>query len=96
MLDLQLPIIPNHDPTHFLLSQVENLSDVQHAIWSHWMEYLFSMCVDNPDGSKCIPSGLVERWSRQLETKYVDLSESEKDADRQEAIRIISWLAQST
>ncbi len=30
----------------------EQLADVQHGIWSHWMRYLFSVCQRNEDGDQ--------------------------------------------
>lgn len=73
---------------------VEEVAAIQHDQWSGWMEYLFSKCNDNidrfslePDGQLIIPAWAVERWKRQLLTKYADLSEEEKESDRKEAER---------
>ena len=41
----------------------------------------------NQDGSLTIPKAFVDRWSRQINTNYIDLSSKEKDSDRKEAIR---------
>jgi hypothetical protein len=68
---------------------VEALADYAHVAWSGWMSYLFSKTTPNPDGSVTIPAELVERWARQIETTYDDLSEPEKDSDRIEAKKII-------
>lgn len=67
----------------------EVLADTQHSIWSHWMVYLFSRCTKNDDGSMTIPPDLVERWNRQLDTPYQDLSEAEKGSDRDQADKVI-------
>ena len=85
-----LPIIPEDNPVHFLLENIELLAELQHEIWAHWMDYLFSICTDNPDGSVTIPFELVTRWKRQIVTDYSDLSEKEKNSDREQAIHIIS------
>lgn len=68
----------------------ERLADVQHAIWAHWMRYQFSVCQPNGDGSVTIPADKVERWSRQMATNYVDLTEKERESDREQADKIIS------
>jgi len=73
---------------------LESLADVQHAIWAHWMEYLFSRCERNPDGSATIPATLVERWQRQVSTVYTDLTERERDSDRQQAAKVLTVLAE--
>lgn len=77
----------------------EELADLAHKQWSGWMEYLFSKGNKNEDGTFTIPAWAVERWERQLNTEYKDLSESEKDSDRNEADKFIdafeNYLARS-
>lgn len=62
---------------------LEELASIQHDIWSHWMKYMFSVC-ENIDGHLVIPEKLVGRWEAQLETKYKDLTEKEKESDREQ------------
>ena len=70
------------------------LANLIHEIWSHWMIYLFSRCAfiqDKKDSDKyVIPTHLVQRWTRQIKTKYSDLPEHEKQSDRDQADKIIS------
>ena len=68
---------------------IEALADQEHVSWSHWMAYLFSVCVTEPDGSVHIPVHLVERWQRQVNTPYVQLTEPEKESDRHQVNRIL-------
>jgi hypothetical protein len=68
------------------------LADVQHEIWSHWMRYLFSVCVPATDGTVRIPVRFVERWQRQAEMPYSELTETEKDSDREQADKILAAL----
>ena len=70
---------------------LEALAAIQHEIWAHWMRYLFSVCTLNEDGSVTIPKESVERWQRQIDTKYENLSEKEKASDRRQANKV--WLA---
>lgn len=74
----------------------EVLADVQHAIWAHWMRYVFSICPQNDDGSVTIPADKVTRWKRQVDTLYVDLTEKEKDSDRSQADKVIHAIANNT
>ena len=39
----------------------------------------------NVDGTWTMPKWAVERWTRQMNTEYKNLSEEEKDSDRREA-----------
>jgi hypothetical protein len=68
----------------------ERLAAEQHAIWAHWMKYQFSCCVINEDGSVTIPADKVERWKRQMETPYSDLTDREKLSDIDMATRVIN------
>lgn len=60
----------------------EKLASAQHDIWSHWMTYMFSCGHMNDNGTWTMPKEKVERWQRQMNTAYADLSKSEKDSDR--------------
>ena len=74
-------------------SGVEVEAAVEHDRWSHWQRYLHAQCEPREDGSLVIPSELVARWARQMTTHYEDLSEEEKESDR-EQVRI-RWAAVS-
>lgn len=71
---------------------IEKLADYEHERWSRWQKHVFSKCIINPDGSFTIPKEFVDRWIRQINTNYKDLSEPEKDSDREEAIKIIECI----
>jgi len=70
----------------------EGLASIQHDIWSHWMEYFFSQCAVDETGNCLIPKNKVEQWQRQMRTQYEDLSELEKESDRDQADNILSVL----
>lgn len=67
----------------------EALADIQHAIWAHWMRYLFSVSIANPDGSVTIPADKVSRWMRQLNTPYDELTFREQESDRRQADKVL-------
>lgn len=69
---------------------LEDFAKVAHESWSRWMKHLFSKSDTGPDGTAVIPKELVERWKRQMDTDYEDLSEKEKKSDREEAKRYIA------
>lgn len=70
----------------------EAIAAYAHAAWSGWMDYIFSKCLLQPDGSLIIPSEYVQRWSRQKNTLYKDLPEQEKESDRAEADKVLVLL----
>ena len=76
----------------------ESLAAVQHDIWAHFMRYLVSEChtaTDDWSGNPVllIPTDKVDRWKRQMDTAYADLTEKEKDSDREQADKVLAVLA---
>ncbi|GLB68752.1 hypothetical protein [Arthrobacter mangrovi] len=71
---------------------LEAVAAVEHDRWAHWQRYLHAQCIEGQDGSLLIPATLVDRWSRQLSTPYSELSDSEKDSDREQAREYLAAL----
>lgn len=67
-----------------LEGSIEQLASIEHERWSHWQRYMHEKCERKDDGSLVIPSEFVERWSRQMLTPYSDLTEDEKESDREQ------------
>ena len=63
----------------------EQLANLAHEQWSGWMRYQFSKGTMNEDGTWTMPAWAVERWTRQMNTPYLELSEEEKQSDLVEA-----------
>jgi hypothetical protein len=62
---------------------VERLATVEHERWAHWQRYMHGKSIKQQDGSLLIPPDLVHHWERQLSTPYGELTENEKDSDRE-------------
>lgn len=71
---------------------LEALAVVEHERWSHWQRYLHSKCRPGDDGSLTIPADLVRRWSAQITTPYDELSDSEKESDRDQVRKTLEVL----
>jgi hypothetical protein len=66
----------------------EKIASIQHEIWSHWMHYLFSVSIEDDNGHFFIQPYHADRWHRQMNTPYDDLSEDEKESDRHQADKL--------
>ena len=68
----------------------EQLADIQHAIWAHWMGYMFGCGEFRKDGTWVMPAEKLERWWRQKEAPYSELSDKERESDRHQADKILA------
>ena len=68
----------------------EQLADEQHAIWSHWMGYMFACGTHMPDGTWVMPADKARRWQRQMETPYTALTDKERESDRHQADKVLA------
>lgn len=75
-----------------LTAIVEDLAHIEHQRWSHWQTYMHSMGVRQADGSLLIPQDLVDRWDRQSSTPYANLSEKEKESDREQVRKYLPFI----
>lgn len=76
-------------PQSTLDKLIERLADIEHQRWSHWQRYMHSKCEREPGGSLIIPRELVAQWERQIATAYDDLTEAEKESDRDQVRRYL-------
>lgn len=89
------------------MKNIEKLADKQHEIWSHWMKYQFSKCKPQviksfnsktkqeeeiKTGNLVIPNELVNRWFSQMHTPYSELTEKEKESDREQVRKFADLL----
>jgi len=61
---------------------LEQLAALEHEQWAHWTSYM----LDNDTVEN------VLRWRKQIETPYADLSEKEKESDREWARKVLAVL----
>lgn len=76
-------------------SVVERLAAIEHERWAHWQKFVHDHCQRREDGSLVIPAELAARWQAQIETPYADLSEQEKDSDREQVQRYLSTIVEA-
>jgi len=77
---------------------IEHFANLEHERWSKWQKYMHSKFVEHSDGKGdyvCLPTELFRRWERQINTPYADLSEQEKQSDREQVMPYVNWHKQS-
>lgn len=69
----------------------EESARAAHELWSHWMMYMYRQFTytNHRLGDETLPGELVRRWKRQMYTDYDDLTEAEKESDREVADKFI-------
>ena len=72
---------------------IERLATVEHERWAHWQRYMHGKASKQPDGSLLIPPDLVKQWERQLATPYGDLTDKEKESDREQVRKYLPIIA---
>lgn len=73
-------------------SLLEELAALEHQRWAHWQKYVHDSGKRQPDGSILLPADIVSRWEQQINTPYADLSNEEKDSDREQVRRYLPLL----
>jgi hypothetical protein len=76
-----------------LKAEIDTLANLEHERWSHWQKYMHDKGERQSDGSIVIPAELVAQWDRQIETPFAELSDDEKDSDREQVRKYIPTVA---
>ncbi len=74
---------------------IEQLAAIEHERWASWQDYLHRICEPREDGALIIPTGFVDRWERQIATPYADLSEAERESDREQVRRYLPLIREA-
>lgn len=74
---------------------LEELASIEHERWSHWQRFMHDKGRRQPDGSLIIPSELVEKWDRLLNTPYSQLTDKERESDREQVKRYLPVVAKA-
>jgi len=85
--------------TEIIEELTEQLASIEHERWAKWQKYMHSKCFEHtinslnattkqfediPTGNLVIPRDLRNRWERQINLIYEELSEQEKESDREQ------------
>lgn len=75
---------------------IEQLADLEHQQWSHWEKYRENRILElggHPNMDKV--SAQKQNWKRLRETDYKDLTEKEKESDREWARKVLPIIEQT-
>ena len=63
----------------------EQLAAIEHERWADWQKWCHKVLRENNPSPE--QGDILERWDRQIETPYADLTELEKQSDREQVDR---------
>lgn len=76
---------------------IEKLAAIEHERWADWQKWCHKILRENCPSPKL--EEVLERWDKQIETSYANLSEKEKQSDRDQVIRywesLLQWRDQN-
>lgn len=73
----------------------EKLASIEHERWSDWQKWCHEVLRESMPDHWTELNNVLERWDKQIATSYKDLSEREKQSDRDQVDRywslILAW-----
>jgi hypothetical protein len=69
---------------------VEAGAVLEHTRWAKWQAYVFEVATKNEDGTATIPKWAVDNWKRQISKHFDELTEYEKEFDKNEVRKYLS------
>jgi len=66
---------------------IEKLAEIEHTRWVDWQSWCHKILRGNCPSEQM--EKVLERWDKQIATSYENLSESEKDSDREQVDRYL-------
>lgn len=68
---------------------IEKLAAIEHQRWADWQKWCHKVLREelNPNGVHNDLEDVLVRWDKQIATPYAELSESEKQSDRDQVMR---------
>lgn len=73
----------------------DQLAAAEHERWAHWQSYMHDHGQRHPDGSLTLPAYLVAQWEGQIKRPFAELTEQEKDSDREQVDRYLPLIVEA-
>ena len=75
---------------------IEKLAAIEHERWADWQKWVHKRLEKNADDNFYrLDEDDFERWERQINTPYSELSENEKESDREQVRRYFPLISQA-
>ena len=74
---------------------LEDLAAIEHERWAHWQRFMHEQGKRQPDGSLTLPADLVAKWDRLIDTPYGQLTEKERESDRDQVRRYLPTVSKA-
>lgn len=74
---------------------LEELAAIEHERWAHWQRFMHGKGERKPDGSLVLPADLIAKWERLIEAPYAQLTDNERESDREQVRRYLPIIAQA-
>lgn len=74
---------------------LEDLATVEHERWARWQKYMHSKGERQADGGLVIPANLAAQWDRKMAASYAELTEPEKESDREQVRKYLPIIAEA-
>lgn len=72
---------------------IETLAAIEHERWAHWQKHMHAKGVRRPDGALVLPAEMVAQWESQIARVYAELTDEEKESDREQVRRYLPMIA---
>jgi hypothetical protein len=70
-----------------VIELVEKLAEIEHERWADWQAWCHKILRENCPSPEL--EAVLERWDKQISTPYSDLTEAEKQSDRDQVDRYL-------
>jgi hypothetical protein len=82
---------------NYIDKKMEEFADLEHQRWSKWQKYMHSKLQRSIEdkGFMRLPDLYFTQWERQINTPYSELTEKEKESDREQVRPYIEALKQA-
>jgi len=96
-------VVADHGAPSTVAELIEALAAIEHERWADWQKWVHEcgqrvileheMFGEDAPTVLALPESRVASWDRQINTPYTQLTEREKQSDRDQVMRYLPWLS---